>query len=787
LRQRLRARLAGALATLLVGAGLAILPATTASAATVPATAYPPVALAPETPLPGYLLTDTSGGVTAGCSSPIGTDGFVTRDADGEITQRRATPSSYTTGTHYEGCVRSTVVGADGTLFVLANGAPNGQVGMIKAIKNDVEQWSYTLPCGAHSIYGGMVVGVDGNVYVVFRNEKWPCDNNDWRLMGMSATAPVGTTVPTVLIDETYRVSGGFSLWGGISAYEDGIVIRTTEGVKYYEYDGTRVADYAIAGALNGTYKEYDDTDLDGRVVVAVKASSSIIQQCNNDNWVAGELKAYGPGGFQWTYSLGNCTKVYEVRPSPYGVIVHYQAPDDYVYGNTVRDYLQAFDANGVSQWRVQVSSVETSLVDRFMMFAVDLNGNVALMRQVSRTVLSQWGTEYHYPEVHLTLLSGANGHPLATRSFIGDQVGTNGNGYRFAGYGFTAITRDVWYVPLMNCWQWQSCTQSTAALYAVTMPGVEMDYPRGAVLGESGVKTVPMATIGDSFSSGIGALKEGEDYEHAICSRSPSAYGNLLSGDFNLNLRMPKMAFAACAGAKSAEIESLQINSIPANAKSVFLTAGGNDAEFVRLGGLCVFANCATVVYESEFDGYLTSLPQKLEDLYQAVLDRAPQATVYVLGYPHILPLEDCTDAGSGGWWTALQAMQVAFPVGFAEAAKQVGLSQSEATAAAAGSNISITNDEAIFVNTFENQLNLVVSDAVDEVDDERLVFVSTTQPGSPLAGHQLCSSEPYFNGVDPLKLGDTFHPNVAGQEAMYQVAREALEDHQPQYVLAG
>lgn len=781
----MRQRLVRAVALLVVAAGLSVVPATAASAATVPTTAYPSVALASETPMPGYLLTDTSGGVTVGCSSPIGTDGFVTRDADGDITQRRATPTDYLTGTHYETCVRSSVVDADGTLFTLTT-TRNGHDGTIRAIKNDVEQWSYVLPCGTSRIDGGMVVGLDGNLYVAMFANEWPCSSH-WRLLGLSAEAPVGTTMPTLLVDESYTVSGGFSLWGGISAYEEGIVIRTTEGVKYYEYDGTHVANHAIAGVLNGSYKEYDDTDLDGRVVVPIKASSSVIQSCNNDSWVAGSLQSYTPDGYDWTYHLGDCTKVYEVRPSPYGVIVHYTAPDGYMYGNTVRDYLQAFDVNGVSQWRVQVSSTDPTLVDRFMMFAVDLNGNVALMRQVSKTVLSQWGTEYHYPEVHLTLLSGASGHPLATRSFIGDQVGTNGNGYRFAGYGFVAIARGVWYAPLMNCWQWQSCTQSTTTLYPVTLPGLEMDYPRGAVIGQSGIKTVPMATIGDSFSSGIGALKEGEGYEHAGCSRSPSAYGNLLSNDFSLKLRMPKIAFAACAGAKSAEIEALQVNSIPANAKSVFLTAGGNDAEFSRLGGLCVFANCATSGYESEFDGYLTSLPQRLEDLYEAVLDRAPTATVYVLGYPHILPLQDCTNAGSGGWWTALQTMQAAFPVGFAEAAKQVGLTQSEATAAAAGPITTITNDEAIFVNTFENQLNLAVSDAVDEVDDERLVYVSTTQPGSPLAGHQLCSSEPYFNGVDPLKLGDTFHPNAVGQQAMYEIAREALEDHQPQYVLAG
>lgn len=754
-----------------------------AQAASVPATKYAPIAFGSDMPSPNFMLTDTSGGVTVGCSSPEGSQAFKTFEVDGDVVQSRATATNLYTGTYYSPCVRTMAVGADGTLFVLAVTA-NFTVAMIKAIKNNVEQWSYTLPCNARSVQG-MVVGVDGNVYMTItanQSYQWPCSN--WRLLGLSATAPTGTTTPTVLVDEAFSVSG-FVLEGGISAYEGGLAVRTTEGVKYFEYDGDVIDSFDITNVLNGTYKEYDDIDLAGRVVVPVRADASVIQQCNSDSWVAGTLKAYGPSGHQWTYSLDNCARVYEVRPSPHGVVVHYSAPDDGVYGNTVRRYLFALDTNGVPQWKVVVSPDGSDVIERFLMFAVDLNGNVALMQQFTKTVQSQWGT-YHYPEFHLKLLSGTSGNSVGTYSFVGDQVGANGNGYRWVGNGYPSIARGVWYVPLKSCWHWSSCTDSTASLYAVSAPGLEMDYPRGAILGQNGAKTVPMAAAGDSFSSGLGALAQGRSYDGGSCSRSSSAYGHLLGDDLGVKLRLPKSAFTACAGATSGQMLGAgQVNSIPTSAKSVFLTAGGNDVKFARLGALCIFIDCATSGYEDEFGIYLDALDGDLAALYEAIATRAPDAEVYVLKYPRLYPVTNCSGTQ---WFNTLNGVRLLDASYYEGKAVEAGLDQLEADTASA-TTPAITTSEVAWTSGFLDDLNAEIEDAVfaaNVLHGGRFHIVETNALGSPFYGHELCTNEPYFNGLDLAAPGSTFHPNIAGQWAMYELAREALEVHQPEYVLS-
>jgi hypothetical protein len=103
-------------------------------------------------------------------------------------------------------------------------------------------------------------------------------------------------------------------------------------------------------------------------------------------------------------------------------------------------------------------------------------------------------------------------------------------------------------------------------------------------------------------------------------------------------------------------------------------------------------------------------------------------------------------------------------------------------------GPALTISNGEATFANTFENNLNLAISNAVTTVKAQypgRVVYVSTTQPGSPLEGHQLCSSSPDFNGVDGSHQEGIFHPNFDGQAGMSSIAFAALAVNQPQYVL--
>jgi lysophospholipase L1-like esterase len=337
-------------------------------------------------------------------------------------------------------------------------------------------------------------------------------------------------------------------------------------------------------------------------------------------------------------------------------------------------------------------------------------------------------------------------------------------------------------------------------------MAELGMDYPRGAVLGWGKVTFSNMAVAGDSYSSGVGSLTSGQAYLAGSdtgtdeCRRSPNAYGRVLDANPVVKLQMPAASFMACSGATTAAIsttassyryqtEVAQYRQVPSSTKVIFMTIGGNDVNFGRLGALCIFLDCSAAQYQQEFANNLAALQPKLQTAYAALLNRAPGATLYIMGYPHILPLQDCTDTGSGAWWFALQAQKVADPSGYATEAVNAGLTPAEAQQAALGSGPTISNSEAVYTNTFENNLNLTISNAVDAVNASypgRVVYVSTTQPDSPLEGKQLCSASPDFNGLDGAQTQNTFHPNSAGQADMAQVAFAALAAHQPQYVVS-
>lgn len=780
MRQRLRARLAGALAALLVGVGLAVLPVNLAMADVIPSTNYSPVTLQGVTG--GLALTHPDGGATTVCNS--NTNALRSFSAAGVETQDFNPTSPHRVDT----CNGNAVLGQDDTVFVAA--WLDDYTPAIQAYKNDAVVWTHLLGCGRYHRVNSMTLGVDGNLYLVTveGNNSSGCSAS--RLIGLSAAPATGMATPQVLVDQSVS---GYVIPGGIAAYEDGLALFRQSSVQYVEYDGT-AASPLEAGAWAAAYQETQGAVVgSGRVFLPIAATSAETSSCTGSTWgMISKIAAYEPSGEVWTSTLPACSTVNEVRPTPSGgVVFRRYSPSD------ATSEIVTFNASGVPLWRYSTDKPSNDFSYWGAGFSVDLNGNVAVQENVRYKVALGWST-YHFPAVRFKLLGGNSGNLLKSFELRGDNNASDSNGYSaievYSGVLNARVTTDTAYLTVRPCTHSDNC-QGDTRLYAVSVPGVQIDYPRGAVLGEVGTKPYVVAVAGDSFSAGIGSLGEGQGYLENNCWRSPNAYGPRLTEDPRVALKLTSASFVACSGATTAAItapykgEFAQASMIPSNAKAVFLTIGGNDVEFSRLGALCIFINCAATAYQSEFNGYLAALRTKLVSSYEEVLEQAPNATVYVIGYPHILPLDDCENAGGGVWWgllAGLQADELTHPV-FASYASNAGLTFNEATSQEMLTAITISTAEAQFVATFENNLNLEISDAVDEVDDERLVFVSAIAPGSPFAGHQLCSGEPYFNGLKGDALGDTFHPNAAGQAAFAELAREALEDHQPQYVLAG
>ena len=193
---------------------------------------------------------------------------------------------------------------------------------------------------------------------------------------------------------------------------------------------------------------------------------------------------------------------------------------------------------------------------------------------------------------------------------------------------------------------------------------------------------TVPASgysALGDSYSSGegTGEYEAGSAVKGDDCHRSTLAYPPLLDSAGQLG----KLTFVACSGAVTSDliaanhdgdtnpsshaVEPAQISSIPVHTKIVTLTIGGNDAGFASVLEHCVTAKVGPISvfpdFFASFNGchdnatlnrtvasrlHALSGTTKatapdgtpiipISELLTRIHQRAPQAKIYVAGYP--------------------------------------------------------------------------------------------------------------------------------------------------------
>ncbi|MGH3867344.1 MAG: SGNH/GDSL hydrolase family protein [Pseudonocardiaceae bacterium] len=265
------------------------------------------------------------------------------------------------------------------------------------------------------------------------------------------------------------------------------------------------------------------------------------------------------------------------------------------------------------------------------------------------------------------------------------------------------------------------TATASTAAANPLTVSGGSNKHVNEVSLRYA----VDYAALGDSYSSGVGAPPYDLD---PACQRSSRGYPPLWAATHN----PASFEFAACSGAKTADVLATQISVLQPSTDLVTITIGGNDAGFAPVLATCTVAKsdrtCAAAVDIAE--GFERSvLPDRLDRTYAAIRRAAPHARVIVLGYPRLFDLApSCTDP------------------------------------------LAPNLTRRTKINHGGDVLNNVIQQAVSRQSGFSFVDVR-----GQFTGHGVCSADPWINGPSVPTLVGPYHPNQTGYRDGYLPALDA------------
>ncbi len=226
---------------------------------------------------------------------------------------------------------------------------------------------------------------------------------------------------------------------------------------------------------------------------------------------------------------------------------------------------------------------------------------------------------------------------------------------------------------------------------------------------------TATYTALGDSYSSGVGTRAYISDGTN--CQRSTYAYPELDAASLGAAL-----TFAACGGAKVADVLNTQLGSLNAGTTYVTVSVGGNDAGFSDVIEQCALPwpwTCESQIASAE--AFITNtLPGRLDQLYTAIRAKAPAAKVVVVGYPRLFNVTDC------------QSLARISPA-----------EQSE-------------------LNSGADLLDVTMR---GRASAHGFGFVD---PRAAFTGHAVCDSVEWINGLSN-PVSESYHPNRTGQSSGY------------------
>ncbi|MGY1651783.1 SGNH/GDSL hydrolase family protein [Geodermatophilus sp. SYSU D01119] len=384
----------------------------------------------------------------------------------------------------------------------------------------------------------------------------------------------------------------------------------------------------------------------------------------------------------------------------------------------------RATDGIGLAAWSVTVAS------DKSVSFSITTSGGGGLAPRLGAQSI-----------VGYTCVEAATGaEAYGTAASFGAEWLVSGNTYQVG----PLVQQQVF--PTVNC--------ETNALYLSGSDNSTVRFETPEALRQAGIEplqfTIPgeddssspplnptppafnqgeYVAMGDSYSSGEGIPPFIGPSASNGCHRSASAYSQQFAqaSDWAGDVR-----FVACSGATVASVQSgqngeaSQLNGLSESTTLVSLTLGGNDIGFASIAKTCVATGNCQRGYDRLMSDRIDSMASRLAGLYDEILAQAPNAELFVLGYPRLFP------ANPGANCNGIQRR------------------------------------EAVWLNGLVDSINDSMQGIVDitnaSADRERVHYVET---GDAFIGGELCatSAPVYVNGVIRRNLVYSFHPTAQGQ----------------------
>jgi lysophospholipase L1-like esterase len=228
---------------------------------------------------------------------------------------------------------------------------------------------------------------------------------------------------------------------------------------------------------------------------------------------------------------------------------------------------------------------------------------------------------------------------------------------------------------------------------------------------------------LGDSYSSGVGAGDYGSSGD---CMRSANAYPQLWANSHDVF----DFEFVACSGARTGDVLNDQVSALSANTTLATISIGGNDAGFLDVMADCTLGSDQACVDRVEVakEYARDTLPGLLDNVYDELRERAPNAEIVVLGYPKFYTLNGSCS---------------------------VGLSEIKRAAINSG------------------------ADTLTEVTDKRAADAGLTfvDMRDPFSGHEICSGDRWLHSL-VWPVVESYHPTKEGQALGYLPALNGVTD---------
>ncbi|WP_159421659.1 SGNH/GDSL hydrolase family protein [Pseudoclavibacter albus] len=309
---------------------------------------------------------------------------------------------------------------------------------------------------------------------------------------------------------------------------------------------------------------------------------------------------------------------------------------------------------------------------------------------------------------------------------------------------------------------------------------------PATATSGEATASDpIEYVALGDSYASGYGLLPE-TGSPQPTCWQSYNNYPHQLASQFGFTLED-----RSCTGAATPNIAQdpqplpggatapLQIEALSDNTDFVTITIGGNDAGFFNIASACLALdekgpvagedgafqspNCREVYERPEGNILKDRIDYNVRDglrrNFQAVAEAAPNADIYVVGYPAVVPV--------GGKIPAHGCFR---PV--------IGLD------GYAPDSVPFTDEDITFIAEIVRELNRTVE---EEASAAGFTFVNTEEASSE---HSVCAPrhESYIAGITittldpPTAQQGALHPNLPGHNYLANTAADAIQTKHPE-----